>query len=132
MDGAKPKRSRFKAYPIGFFHLDVEPRGSPGIAEVRTEQGKLHLFVAVDRTSTFAFAQLHEGHAPRRSRLASRALAHTLPDGTDPETEAATDAIWAARGEPRMCRIPAFNGACAQLGVEHRLTKPKEATVRRA
>jgi hypothetical protein len=26
----------------------------------RTEEGKLHLFVAIDRTSKFAFAQLHE------------------------------------------------------------------------
>src|SRR3954447_3362330 len=36
-DGDKPKRSRFKAYPIGFFHLDL--------AEVSTEEGKLRLFL---------------------------------------------------------------------------------------
>jgi hypothetical protein len=41
-----------KRYPIGYFHLDI--------AEVRTEEGKLYLFVAVDRTSKFVFAQLHE------------------------------------------------------------------------
>ena len=35
----------------GFFYIDI--------AEVRTEEGKLHLFVAVDRTSQFVFAQLH-------------------------------------------------------------------------
>ena len=52
IDGDKPKRSRFKAYPIGYFHIDI--------AQVRTEQGKLHLFVAIDRTSQFAFVQLHE------------------------------------------------------------------------
>ena len=28
-----------ESYPIGYFHIDV--------AEVRTEQGKLHMFVAV-------------------------------------------------------------------------------------
>src|ERR671927_1487110 len=56
-DGNKPQRSRFKHYPIGFFHIDI--------AEVRTEQGKLHLFVAVDRTSKFAFVELH-GKATRR------------------------------------------------------------------
>src|SRR3712207_4358187 len=50
--GKKPGKKRFKAYPIGYFHLDI--------AEVRTEPGKLHLFVAIDRTSKFAFAQLHE------------------------------------------------------------------------
>ena len=32
-DGSKPQRSRFKRYPICFFHIDI--------AEVRTEQGKL-------------------------------------------------------------------------------------------
>ena len=37
----KPDKKWFKAYPIGYVHIDVEPRGSLGIAEVRTEQGKL-------------------------------------------------------------------------------------------
>ena len=30
------------------------------IAEVRTEEGKLHMYVAIDRTSKFAFVELHE------------------------------------------------------------------------
>jgi transposase len=51
-NGDKPKRSRFKAYPIGYFHIDI--------AEVHTEEGRLYLFVAIDRTSKFAFAELHE------------------------------------------------------------------------
>src|SRR5215218_4370392 len=46
IDGEKPTRKTFRSYPIGFFHIDI--------AEVRTEQGKLHLFVAIDRTSKFA------------------------------------------------------------------------------
>src|SRR3982751_3543581 len=49
-NGDKPQRSKFKRDPIGFFHIDI--------AEVRTEQGKLHLFVAIDRTSKFAFVEL--------------------------------------------------------------------------
>ena len=48
---ASPKR-KFKAYPIGYFHIDI--------AEVRTAQGKLYLLVAIDRTSKFAFVELHE------------------------------------------------------------------------
>src|SRR5919112_4789370 len=51
-DGDKPRRAQFKRYPIGFFHIDI--------AEVRTEQGKLYLLVAIDRTSKFAFVELHE------------------------------------------------------------------------
>lgn len=50
--GEEPGKKRFKAYPIGYFHIDI--------AEVRTEGGKLHLFVVIDRTSKLTFAQLHE------------------------------------------------------------------------
>jgi hypothetical protein len=61
VEGSKPKAA-FKAYPIGFFHIDI--------AEVRTEEGKLHLLVAIDRTSKFAFAEVHE----RVTRRAVRRL----------------------------------------------------------
>jgi hypothetical protein len=46
----KPKRQRFKRYPIGIFHMDI--------AEVQTAEGKLYLFVGIDRISKFAVAQL--------------------------------------------------------------------------
>jgi hypothetical protein len=36
----------------------------------------------------------------------------TLPADEDPEAEAAIDAIWAARGEPRLYRVHAFDHAC--------------------
>lgn len=39
-------KKKFKQYSIGYFHIDI--------AEVRTEEGKLYLFVAIDRTSKFA------------------------------------------------------------------------------
>ena len=45
-DREKPKR--FKAYEIGYFHIDI--------AELRYEGGKAYLFVAVDRTSKLVFA----------------------------------------------------------------------------
>ena len=50
MEGDKPKRQKFKRYPIGYFHIDI--------AELRTNEGKLYIFVAIDRTSKFAVAQL--------------------------------------------------------------------------
>ena len=48
--GDKPERQRFKRYPIGVFHIDI--------AEVQTAEGKLYLFVGIDRTAKFAVAQL--------------------------------------------------------------------------
>ena len=50
VEGDKPDKKKFKAYPIGYFHIDI--------AEVRTAEGKLYLYVAIDRTSKFAFVQL--------------------------------------------------------------------------
>jgi hypothetical protein len=37
VEGDMPDKRKFKAYPIGYFHIDI--------AEVRTEEGKLYLFV---------------------------------------------------------------------------------------
>jgi hypothetical protein len=50
VEGDKPKRQQFKRYPIGFFCIDI--------AEVQTVEGKLYLFVGIDRTAKFAVAQL--------------------------------------------------------------------------
>ena len=47
VEGDKPGKKKFKRYPIGYFHIDI--------AEVRTAEGKLYLFVAIDRTSKFAY-----------------------------------------------------------------------------
>lgn len=50
VEGDKPKK-RFKDYPIGYFHIDI--------AELRTEDGKLYMFVAIDRVTKFAFQPRH-------------------------------------------------------------------------
>ena len=52
VEGGKPIKKKFKLYPIGYFHIDI--------AEVQTAEGKLYLFVAIDRTSKFVFVELHE------------------------------------------------------------------------
>ena len=151
-DGDKPARKRFKAYPIGFFHIDI--------AEVRTEQGKLHLFVAIDRTSKFAFAQLHERATTRVAGDFLRALLRAVPyrvhtvltdNGihftTPGNTASAAPLIREAMDRGELFRAHSFELACAENRIEHRLTKPhhpwtngqvermnrtlKEATVRR-
>ncbi|HLC08604.1 MAG TPA: IS481 family transposase, partial [Methyloceanibacter sp.] len=66
VEGDKPKKSRFKAYPISFFHIDI--------AKVCTEEGRLYLFVAIDCTSKFAFAQLHDCANCRTARDLLQAL----------------------------------------------------------
>ena len=50
IEGDKPKRHRFKRCPIDIFHIDI--------AEVETAEGKLYLFVGIDRTSKFTVTLL--------------------------------------------------------------------------
>jgi transposase InsO family protein len=129
-DGDKPRRSRFKAYPIGYFHVDI--------AEVHTEEGRLYLFVAIDRTSKFAFVELHERATRRVAGDFLRHLAAAVPykihtvltdNGThftDPTGDGWTpEDIKAMRAEKILFRCHSFEAACADLDVEHRLTKPR-------
>ncbi len=48
--GDNKTKKKFKLYPIGYFHIDI--------AEVKTEEGKLYLFVAIDRASKFVYVEL--------------------------------------------------------------------------
>ncbi len=122
--------SKFKRYPIGYFHIDI--------AEVRTQEGKLYLFVAIDRTSKFASVELHEQATRRIAGDFLRALATAVPykiqivltdNGThftDPTGDGWTpEDIKAMRAEKVPFRCHAFEGACADLDIEHRLTKPR-------
>jgi hypothetical protein len=121
MTGDKPDKKKFKAYPIGYFHIDI--------AEVHTEEGRHYLFVAIDRTSKFAFAQLHERATRRAAADFRRALIAIVPykihtvltdNGTqlvdslpiNEQAGAEADAYWAARSEPRIYRVHAFGHAC--------------------
>jgi hypothetical protein len=130
VEGSKPAKKKFKTYPIGFFHIDI--------AEVRTEEGKLHLFVAIDRTSKFAFVELHE---KATTKVAAEFLRHliaavpykihtvltdngihfTIPGGGGLTVGEIKEAI--ARGV--LFRAHAFELACAKNDIDHRLTKPK-------
>jgi len=119
--GDKEPKRKFKTYPIGYFHIDI--------AEVRTAEGKLYLYVAIDRTSKFAFVRL----ADKASTVTATAFLDELIEAvpytihtvlTDngiqfadlPKNRDGPTARW--RGHP-------FDRACWRHEIEHRLTKPK-------
>ena len=66
VEGHKPKRRRFKRHLIGFFPVEPKIGAEQPIAEAQTAEDKLHLFVAIDRTSTCAVTQ-RIGKADRRT-----------------------------------------------------------------
>jgi hypothetical protein len=71
VEGDKPKKKRFARYPIGDFHIDV--------AQVSTEEGKLPLFEAIDRTSQFAFVRLVESAGKLGAAQSLRDLIAAVP-----------------------------------------------------
>jgi transposase InsO family protein len=130
VEGDKPGKRKFKTYPLGYFHIDI--------AEVRTEQSKLYLLVAIDRTSKFAFVELHEKATRRVAGDFLRALIKVVPykihivltdNGTHFTTpgnicSAAAD-IKLAIDNGELIRAHAFEYACAVNDIDHRLTKPR-------
>ena len=130
MEGEVSAKRKFKSYPIGFFHIDI--------AEVRTEQGKLYLLVAIDRTSKFAFVEVHEKVARRTAADFLRHLIAAIPykihtvltdNGTHfttpGNTGSAAPDIRAAMDAGELFWAHAFEYACAENNIDHRLTKPK-------
>ena len=71
VEGETPRRKKFDTYPIGFFHIDL--------AEVRTAEGKLYLFVAIDRTSKFAVVELVEKADVRAAAAFLQAVVEAVP-----------------------------------------------------
>jgi len=120
VEGGKRKTKKFDRYPIGYFHIDL--------AEVRTAEGKLYLFVAIDRTSKFAFVQLVERADMRAAATFLRALIAAVPYRihtvlTDNGIQFA-DLPKNRKGPTARWRGHAFDRVCLVAGIEHRLTKP--------
>ena len=126
----KATKSRFKTYPLGYFHVDL--------AEVRTAEGKLYLLVAIDRTSKFAFVELHQkvtlrvaGDCLRHLVAAVPYRIHTLltDNGihftTPGNVASAVPLIKEAMARGELFRAHSFELACAQNDIDHRLTKPR-------
>lgn len=115
-EGETKEKKKFKAYPIGYFHVDI--------AEVRTTQGKLYLYVAIDRTSKFAYAELHPSQTKMLAADFLRNLIKAVPykihkiltdngiqfTNHDHHTHALTHI---------------FDRICSENKIEHRKTKVK-------
>lgn len=111
----KPVKKRFKSYPIGYFHIDI--------AEVRTDEGKLHLFVAIDRTSKFVFAELHERATRAVSAAFLKRLIAVVPYKI--HTILTDNGIqFANRARDKYAFKLLFDRICETHGIDHRLTKP--------
>ena len=112
---SKPAKKRFKAYPIGYFHLDI--------CHLRTDEGKLYLFVGIDRTSKFAYVELLASYKREDACAFLHRLIEAVPyqihtiltDNGNQFTQPANTKRRSKQG---------FDTICEAHGIEHRLTKP--------
>ncbi len=118
VEGDKPRRQKFKRYPIGFFHVDI--------AEVQTAEGKLYLFVGIDRTAKVAVAQLVATADRKTAWEFAQYMLEAVPYQvhtilTDNGIQFAEQPLNRNTIYSRPMRIDMI---CEANGIEHRLTKP--------
>jgi transposase-like protein len=119
-DETEAKRGRFARTTIGYVHIDV--------CELRWAAGRVHMFLAIDRVSKFAYVELH----PAATMLAGAEFLrgvvaafpyrlHTiLTDNGIPFTDQPRN----RSGPTAQYRLHAFDRICREHGITHKLTKP--------
>jgi transposase InsO family protein len=114
LEGDTPQKRQFKPCPIGYFHIDI--------AEVRTEEGRLYLLGAIDRTCKFAYAEL----PPQALKtVAAQFLRHLIAAVPYKIHTALTDngMQFTNRRRDHYVFPHIFARVCQEHGIEHRLTK---------
>jgi transposase-like protein len=112
---ANPKK-KFKPYAIGYFHIDI--------AEVRTKEGKMYLYVAIDRRSKFAYAELHKTQTKMIAAEFLRNLIKAVPYKIH---KILTDnGVQFTNLDHQINALPhIFDRICEEHNIEHRRTKVK-------
>jgi transposase InsO family protein len=116
VEGDKPKRQRFKRYPIGFVPIDI--------AELQTAEGKLDVFVALDRTSKFAFARLVDKVGKMAAAQVLRDVIAAVPCRLHTVLTDNGIQFTHRRGDV-FAMEHIFSRVRREHGIEHRLTKVK-------
>lgn len=112
--GSKPARKKFRTYPIGCFHIDI--------AEVQTQEGKLYLFVAIGRTSKFAFVEMHERATRANATEFLRRVIEAVPYKI--HTVLTDNGIqFTNQQRQKYAFRHIFGRVCGAHEIEHRLTK---------
>lgn len=112
----------FKAYEPGFVHMDVKY-----LPQMPDETSRRYLFVAIDRATRWVYVAIK----PRKTASAAQSFLKALHKAapfrihrllTDNGSEF-TDRLFNKTGAPSGDHE--FDQLCADLGIEHRLTRPR-------
>src|ERR671912_219036 len=114
------KRQRFAETAIGYVHIDV--------CELRLAEGKLHMFLAIDRVTKFAHVAFFDANTKMNGAAFLREVVEAFPYAIH---TVLTDNGMAFADLPRYRDGPTarwmghiFDRVCREHGIEHRLTTP--------
>jgi transposase-like protein len=121
VEETKAQRKRFKTYEIGYVHIDS--------CELRHTDGKLIMFLAIDRVSKFTYVEFHDKAGKMAGSAFLRAVVEVFPYKIH---TVLTDNGMALTDLPKYRDGPTggspgghiFGRVCDEHGIEHRLTKP--------
>ena len=115
---ASVTKKKFKEYPMGYFPIDI--------AEVRTSEGKLYLYVGIDRTSKLAYAELHKSQT---KKIAAEFLDNLIQAVPYKIHKILTDngIIFTNHDHHKHAVTHIFERVCNANNMEHRKTKIKHS-----
>ena len=119
----KEPHKTFKSYEPGYLHMDVKY-----LPQMADQSRRSYLFVAIDRATRWVFVAVKKDKTAASARSFLKALHKACPLKivkllTDNGKEF-TDRLFASR-ERTPSGNHEFDQLCQELGIEHRLTKPR-------
>ena len=114
---------RFKAYELGFVHIDVKY-----LPKMQDEASRKYLFVAIDRATRWVYLEIRKDKSAKSAQAFLKALLKKAPFKirkilTDNGKEF-TDRFSAA-GERQPTGDHPFDQVCQEAHIEHRLIPPR-------
>jgi transposase-like protein len=121
VEETKERRKRFKTYEIGYVHIDS--------CELRHADGKLVMFLAIDRVSKFTYVEFHDSAGKMEGSAFLGNVVQAFPYRihtvlTDNGMAFADLPKNRDRSSTRLLGPHIFDRICTANGIEHRLTKP--------
>jgi transposase-like protein len=121
------KRGRFTETKIGYVHIDS--------CELRLSEGKLHIFLAIDRVSKLTYVEFHEAAdtstGPAFLKGVVAAFPYRIRIVLTDNGVAFADLPKNRNGPTARIRGHMFDRVCREHGIEHRLSKPYHRSRRR-
>ena len=113
---ASPKRERFAEARIGYVHVDS--------CGPRSAEGEVHMFLAIDRVSKFAYVELHATAEMATGAAFMRGVVAAFPYRIHTVLTDNGVAFTRCAASKRDRMVHPFDRVCDEHGVKHKLTKP--------